>query len=332
MSLRDLRFGKHNRGRSGRKERSRNPLTRKSASKKNVLWSRQTRVPPVITRSSKAISRPSKRRLKTHRRYDIALNVPGAELRLPTLPSINFSWRLVSGSMAIIFIGLLLNFLNAPTYLVNNVSIKGLERLSPRDVNLVLDIENTSIFSIEVDRIQDSLLEAFPEFSMVHVDVGWPNIVIITVEERQPVLVCKGQNLTVWVDKNGIAFNRRADNDSLPVVEAQNSSLVSLLEVENGVFPNKLPAKQILLPEMVSAILDVRGSIPDKAILQYDDDHGMGWKDPRGWYVFLGKEISNVEQKLQIYKAIKKELVQDDIQPEYVSVEYLHAPYYRLGQ
>jgi cell division protein FtsQ len=332
MRLRGLRTGKRNQGRLRRKKPSRKSLTRKTAKKKNVLWSRQTQFPPVITRGTKDISRPPRKQSKFRRRYDIALNVPGAEVRLPTLPSIKFGWRLVSGSMVLLLICILFNFLNAPTYLIQNVSIKGLERLSPRDVNLVLGLENASIFSVEIDQIKGDLLDAFQEFSSVNVEVGWPNILIITVEERQPVLVWKAANITVWVDKNGIAFNRREDNDSLPVVDAQNSSQISLLEVESGVFPQRLPAKQILSPEMVSAILGVRDSIPDKAILQYDDDHGIGWKDPRGWRVYLGKESLNVAQKMKIYKAIKKELVQDGIQPEYVSVEYLHAPYYRLDQ
>jgi hypothetical protein len=36
--------------------------------------------------------------------------------------------------------------------------------------------------------------------------------------------------------------------------------------------------------------------------------------------------------KLQVYKEIVRRLKKDDVRPEFISVEYVHAPYYRLDR
>jgi hypothetical protein len=69
---------------------------------------------------------------------------------------------------------------------------------------------------------------------------------------------------------------------------------------------------------------------PDKTPLIYSEEHGLGWKDSRGWQVYFGKNTDGIETKLNVYRAIVKRLKKDGTHPSIISVENVHAPYYRV--
>jgi hypothetical protein len=85
-------------------------------------------------------------------------------------------------------------------------------------------------------------------------------------------------------------------------------------------------------PDLVSAILILRGFAPEGVPLVYDPDHGLGWRDPQGWRAYFGPDGSDMGQRLQVYQAIVSELKEKQISPALISVEHLHAPFYRMDQ
>jgi hypothetical protein len=70
--------------------------------------------------------------------------------------------------------------------------------------------------------------------------------------------------------------------------------------------------------------------MPADTLLVYDSEHGLGWNDPNGWEVFFGAEDQDMEMKLMVYQALVDRLQSEGIQPALISVEYVHAPYYRM--
>ncbi len=86
-----------------------------------------------------------------------------------------------------------------------------------------------------------------------------------------------------------------------------------------------------MTPDLVKAVLILSKQAPKNTALVYDAQHGLGWKDARGWEVYFG-DAQDVRMKLDVYKAIITQLMADDSQPALVSVEYVHAPYYRLDK
>ena len=89
-------------------------------------------------------------------------------------------------------------------------------------------------------------------------------------------------------------------------------------------------AVQFVDPQMVTAILNIKSMAPKKATMVYDKDHGLGWNDARGWQVFFGMDITNMDSKLLVYEALVKKLKADGVAPAFISVEYANAPYYRM--
>ena len=70
--------------------------------------------------------------------------------------------------------------------------------------------------------------------------------------------------------------------------------------------------------------------MPADTMLVYDSEHGLGWNDPNGWEVYFGAEDQDMEMKLSVYQAMVERLQSEGIQPALISVEYVHAPYYRM--
>ena len=78
------------------------------------------------------------------------------------------------------------------------------------------------------------------------------------------------------------------------------------------------------------AVLRIGKQMPKGFMLSYDSRAGIGWNDPRGWYVSFGPDLDSLNEKLMVYETILKEFIAKNIQPSFISVENLHSPYYRM--
>jgi hypothetical protein len=267
--------------------------------------SRTAGMPPVMARGgmeSMAVRRP--RRGTPKRRYDISLgslvaDAPGAEVRLPALPQLHFSWRILSGGIILMLFASLYMIWKSPAFRIS-------------------DVQATDV------------------------KVSLPATVTITATERQPVLSwTQSQDDTeLWIDTEGVAFYPRGNPASALVRIKANSNPPGSLPVqaEEAATTAALPglvvptAPQLrLTPELVATILAMNTVAPPDTLLLYSADHGLGWNDKEhGWKVFFGSETQEINQKLLVYQALAAQLESQGVKPEFISVEYLHAPYYRM--
>ncbi|NUM45854.1 MAG: FtsQ-type POTRA domain-containing protein [Anaerolineales bacterium] len=289
--------------------------------------------PPVVTRGNRAVmpTRPL-RASRTRRMYEVSLGSPGAELRLPAMPTVRFSWRWVSGLFMLGLIAVLYLAWTLPTFQVRAAEISGLRRVSERDVNLVLGLADTPIFILQADVMQKNLMSAFPEFAGATVQLAWPNKVTVTVTERVPVLAWTAGGQTVWVDAQGMSFPVRGEGDATSLVVVEASGPPSAPAPPTDLSVESAWAQPFMSVDLVSAVLLINGFAPAEVTLLYDMEHGLGWRDPQGWQVYFGIDGSDMGQRLQVYQAIVAELTAQQITPALISVEHLHAPYYRMDQ
>jgi len=256
------------------------------------------------------------------RRYNVALSVPGAELHLPAMPVFHLSWRAVSGVMAALLLALAVYLWSSSKYRISTVEVVGLQRLTANDVNTVAGLAGQPIFSANPQQIRQDLQQAFPDLKAVSVKISLPAKVVVKAQERQPVIAWSQDGREQWVDEEGLAFPPRGDVGKLTVVEAKNSP--PAIEKTS---PMDL---SFISPEMVDVISRMALKAPKNTPLLYDSEHGLGWMDPFGWQVYFGMDIRDMDEKLLVYQALAARLQKDGIQPVLISVEYLHAPYYRL--
>jgi hypothetical protein len=311
--------------------------------------------PPVMARTQHAgatqpVRREAGRAYKHGRRlYNVSLNpAQGAEMSLPALPRITLNWRVASCALVIVLGFALYQLWTSPDYRVDAARVTGLGRVTSNDVNTALGVTGKPVFTLDAHRLQSDLLAAFPEFNDAQVLVEIPNTVLITVTERLPVMVWLQEGKSYFVDKDGMTFPLRHEGATgdLPLVDAagappgvvlpdkQGPSLqeVTISKITGVPLPGApAPAKAapLLSTEMVQSILLISEQAPAGAKLIYDPIHGLGWKDRRGWDVFLGDE-QEIAVKLSVYRSILDHLKGSENRPVIISVEYVHAPYYRL--
>jgi len=320
-------------------------LPRKS---RRVYDAHSEAAPPVMVRGGMggmAFGRVASSKLHKQRspkrRIDVPLNITGAELRLPSLPFLHLGWRAVSLLMVLMMTASLFLIWKAPVFQVNSVEAKGLQRLTVGDLNAVMGTFGKSVFTINPDVLDKTLHQAFPELSKISVRINLPASVKVVVTEREPIIAWVQDDIETWVDAEGISFPPRGNPATALVrveghgtppsiaAAASPSDLQSLPEgVTSAATPNNPTLR--LSPELVSAILSLGAKMPADTLLAYDSEHGLGWNDPNGWEVFFGAEDQDMEMKLTVYQALVDRLQSEGIQPALISVEYVHAPYYRM--
>jgi cell division protein FtsQ len=287
--------------------------------------------PPVLVRggSGKITDKPSIRR-PPRRRYDISVSTstPGTEIRLPSLPSLRIGWRIVSGLISAAVIALIYFFLTSPEFQIQSVIIQGNNRLSTQEIISVINLVGGSIFEADPILMKQDLHTAFPELHEISVKIGFPAEVLVALRERDPVLAWKKGDQVSWIDSEGVEFPPRGQIGSLIKVE---SSVPPPAPRTNDMESDGAPFTQgSMSPEMVTAITTIKSQSPKGMPIIYDPQYGLGWKDPKGWEVYFGLDVFDIQMKLRVYQAIKAELKAQGINPSLISVEHIHAPYYRL--
>ena len=309
--------------RSRRSERLRKGtgFTRKSLAERAL--------PPMVARRTEGASmarmpRTSSKRKpprEARRRFDFALNASGAEMRLPALPVMRIGWRIVS-MLLVVLTGTAVYLLwSMPALQVNAAEIRGLNRLSADDINVILNLDGTPIFAVNPMHVLDTVKSSFPEMVEPSVHVAFPAKVIIEVTERQPIVAWEHEGFVVWVDESGVAFLPRGLADNLITVQA--------VDVPPAEINADNLTQQLLSAEMVTGIVELSIRAPQNTQIVYDSHYGLGWSDPRGWQAFFGLTPGRMDQRLAVYESLVKQLKQEGITPSIVSVEYVHAPFYR---
>jgi hypothetical protein len=249
-------------------------------------------------------------------------------MRLPSLPVASIGWRLFSGLLAAALAALIYLAWNRPELQVGAAEVQGLQRLSSADINAIADVSGKPIFTVQPKKIEEDLKLAYPELSNVTVSTSLPSAVRIVLEEREPVVTWEQDGRTWWVDKTGFAYPQRDEAQAPPVrVRADDTIPSASVQGEAASPRSSTPS---FSPEFVAAVLQLSAQAPEGKPLIYNHDHGLGWKDGHGWEVYFGTELQDIDMKLQVYEAILKEIKKKDVHPIFVSVEFVHAPYYRL--
>ena len=283
------------------------------------------------------------------RSYPRSANEPSQKTQEKTIKRIYISWRIFSFILVIIFSAAILVAWQSPDYQISVVEIKGLERISQDEVNNSFDILQKPIITIQPEEIKQKITSVFPEFKNIKITVSLPNKVAILLTERKPVLAWNVNESTIWIDADGIVFPARGqpgelitiESYSLPVFsypKAKDETELQMVKFQPKHNYWKLPPysmiwyeyHRLIDPGLLTAIVRLNTQIPSEKVLLFDSHRGLGWNDPRGWKIFVGFNLERINEKWLAYEKIVNELIIQEIQPTLVSVEYLHAPYYRM--
>lgn len=309
-----------------RQRREKERRTRKNQAIRHPVRKAPLDQPPVLVRGALFASQV-KARKNTKRRFDVALDDLGTEMRLPALPQIALGWRFFSMFLAALFALVAYQLWNNPLFRVNDFHVAGLVRLTKQDLNAAADLIGKPVVMVDPEEVKATLMTAFPQLSSVEVDVQIPAEISINAIERKAVLTWQANDTIWYVDAQGFAFPATTDTGPSVVV-----SSVELPEIPSEEGASKLGGGNLkqIPPDLVNVVLRMSEAAPEGTPVIFDSQKGFGWQDPRGWTVFFGKDTTDIEMKLRVYKVLWKRLKKAGIQPTMISVEHVHAPYFRV--
>jgi len=349
---------------ANRADAARSRRTQRSQQRVSQVSERATRPErsrPVTVRGN-TFGTPIHRKAGTQRarrQFYLTMDQAGSELRLPAIALANPGWRLMSALLAILAVVGIYSMWSSPYFSIAAVEVNGLQRLSPDDLTAALHLENLSIIEIDRQAVLETLTGSFPELVDINVGVFMPNFVTISAAERQPVLAWQTGEQVSWVDEEGIIFPARGEAEvavtihstsdlplaALPVdllLQAQDSDAEPTgEEAQPGLFgitaggSEPGAQKNIALkadPMLITAAQELRQILPAETAILYDPVNGLGWDDPLGWQVYIGRDLTDYEAKYASYQKIAAFLMEQGLRPTLVSVEHLNAPFYRLEQ
>jgi len=281
-------------------------------------------MPPTFARGVGAVTvrQTTRTRQHTRMRISVPLNSPGLELKLPAMPKIMIGWRLLSGVLWVGLVYMIYALWTSSMFKVNQIENTNDQIMEPSEIETALQVVGQPVFTADPVVLKGTLKTAFPELADASISIGFPSKISVRLTERQPVIYWKQVELEVGVDADGIAFPPRGQISSLVKVIASGVP---------GAMPNSQGQERLMMPEMVKAIIKLQDQVPEGQTIVFDEEHGLGWSDPRGWKVFFGNNPDDMDIRLSVYSSIVELLTKRKITPALVSVEYIHAPYYRLS-
>lgn len=302
-----------------------NSATRKKTSQHVPITRRPTSHTPVINRKRHTMNVP--------------LKSTGAELRLPAFPRFELGWRLISGLIFSFSLAVVISFSSLNAFTISAINLKGAQRLGGEAILSQLDLSGTSIIGINPEDIEARVLENFPSLKNVRVSVGLPASVNIQVVERQPIVHWQQNSTSYWIDSEGVMFPIIGEAE-VPLTVIANSNPPARPLTEDSSTGEEIQEISLLIeptlpqttPEFVEGILSLSNYIPEGTSLQYDPRFGLGWQDPIGSLVYFGTDTTDIDIKLAGYQTIIAALHKKNITPSMISLEFLHAPFYRLEQ
>jgi hypothetical protein len=254
--------------------------------------------------------------------------------------------------------------MNSVYFQITGVEVQGLQRVNPDEIRQALDLENLSIVTVDPQAAVEKIAAAYPDLVDIQVSVSFPNIVSFQATERQPVLAWNQGDKLDWIDAEGVVFPARGDAGPLLTIQSDDPLPLAALPVEEvdedpqvqaGGSIDAPTARTGFLPfggqeaetqENVATLAGPRkadtvlleaaralsGKLPAETTIVYRSDNGLGWTDPGGWQVYIGRDLNELETKFLMYQSIASYLSSQGLQPALVSVEHLNAPFFRLEQ
>lgn len=300
-----------------------NSATRKQAQHKVPVTRRPASHVPVVNRQRGKVP--------------VSLKTKGAEIHLPAFPRLQLGSRLISGALIILSLAVVISFSSFDTFEVSAINLEGAQRLTGDVILSQLNLAGASIINILPEEIEAQMLEKFPSIESVSVSTGLPAEVTIDVVERQPVVFWQQENQSLWIDSDGVMFPVRGEAEVALAVTANAqppaAGTSELVEPEEEIEQISLLQESALpktTPEFVEGVVSLSGYVPEGSALQYDPQFGLGWKDPGGWLVYFGSDATFIDIKLVEYQTIVEDLKNKNLTPALISLEFLHAPFYRL--
>lgn len=207
----------------------------------------------------------------------------------------------------------LYSLFTAPIFYVSGAEVRGNVMISTEEIYAASHLDRLSIFWVDSDVVR-SRIEALPDIKSAQVRTALPARVVITVEERAPQLVWQSGAATWWVDAEGTVIAPRGVLDGA----------IAITDVD----AKSINAGEVIEPAVLESVAALRALLPTLSEMLYSHERGVGFRTGEGWPVYVG-DGQDMQAKLTVLKALRKHLLEQQITPALIDVQYPQRAYYK---
>jgi hypothetical protein len=269
-----------------------------------------------------------RRRLRRLRKIAESSTAPAAVPRnLPRRVYVSTRW--FSAAIMGLMLLMLVLFMNSGVFFIREIYVGGTRYLTPPEIFQRSGLANMHIFWVD-PAVIETQLEADPAIANAKVEIGWPpNMVQITVMERQPALIWVQSGQQVWVDLTGRVMQLRQDVPNLvKVIVEKPTKTIHLSNCPLQGLDEVLGPGSCIDASTVAGVLQFKALYPNAQEIVYDPVKGLGYHDGRGWVLWFGDGV-DIDTKMRVYdQIVENTFVKNGIQLIEVNVADPDLAYY----
>jgi hypothetical protein len=284
----------------------------------------------VVSRTEAAMSLAERRRLRRLQKASDENILPPVAVPRGMPVRIYVSVRWFSALIVVALIVVIYLFLTRDVFFVHEILVGGTHYLTPPEIFERSGLANMHIFWVDPEAVE-ARLEIDPAVANATVEVGWPpNMIQITIEERQPALIWEQAGQRAWVDVRGRVMALRQDLPSLVrVIVEKPSKNVHLSKCPLMGMDEVLGPGSCIDSDIVAGVLQFKALYPNVTEVVYDPIKGLGYHQGGGWLLWFGNG-QDIVVKMAIYNKIVEKILAEGKQPIEVNVVDPDAPYYSV--
>lgn len=203
----------------------------------------------------------------------------------------------------IVFLGISYFLVFSSFFQIKVIEISGNQKISTEELRKMVEdqivknlifYQTKSIFLVNLKKIQNVILEKFPQISQINIKQKFPQTLEIKIEERNPVAIfCQNENC-FFIDKEGVVFESNVKNQDFFIIKKGNFNS----EIKLG--------DKIIDENLISQILEIESRLKKDFKISINEvllvsEERVNFKTSEGWEIYFNpkKDINWQLTKLE---------------------------------
>ncbi len=193
----------------------------------------------------------------------------------------------------IILSGLFYFFIFSSVFQIKNIAVLGAEKTSAEEIRIIISDNAKNIFLADLQEIDRMLLEKYPQIANIDIKRDLPDVLLVQIEERKPVVVFSKNEEYFFIDKEAVIFEKISEIPSEMLIIKSEQDIVQ-----------KEQLNQIL---KINSVLKSDLKIPIEEIL-IKSEKRIDVKTMEGWSIYFNPE-KDLDWQLEEFGILLKEKI-----------------------
>jgi len=218
-------------------------------------------------------------------------------------------------------------------FAINEVKIFGNQEVSTKDINVLIQeeiskniffLESRSIFLVDLRSIDKKILDRLPKINKVDFDRDFPDTLVVSIKEREPVAILRIEENYYLIDNLGKKKKK--------ISESENEQLLIIKTIE---LKSEVNFGEILINvEDLSKILKIQSELKDLDLeinfIEIAKDERINVELLEGWKIYFNSENDVSRQVLNLSLVLNEKILPEERENlEYVDLRFGNQIYYR---